>query len=263
MNQCALRACAAGLLVLAVGAGKARADGSYPGETLSLSVAGASVAGTETNFVASGQDLDTSGYAGGFGLEVYVKNPAVDPTCATSYLGEESASITDPSETQIIFGQAETLSDGPFSVPFKALLNAGPVLLCAYSTWVTDTAASAQLTVDVAAAPAPPAPSSTGTTPTGTAPATTPPATLKPPSNSKAPRVTRAGQWLTCTKGLWTNEPTRYAFGWTVNGRADKHARSSRLRVTRALRAHRIRCAVTASNQAGAQTRASASFTVR
>jgi hypothetical protein len=116
------------------------------GETLSIAQSGPAVAGQAVNFLATGQQTGVNDYAGGFSLEVFEKDPTVDPTCAASYWDETNNEITDPSELHFIIGDLQG-TDTTFSVPFKAVLEKpGPVLLCAYSTWITDTAASATLT---------------------------------------------------------------------------------------------------------------------
>jgi hypothetical protein len=146
-----------GLTVTVVAAGSAGATGSFPGETLSLSLSGAAVFGKTTNFVASGNQTDVSQYNSGgsysaFDLEVYAKDPRVDSTCAPNYSAENSAAISNPSETQLVIGQGQGTAN-TFSVPFKATFaRSGPVLLCGYSVYITDTAATAQLSINVAGA---------------------------------------------------------------------------------------------------------------
>src|SRR5581483_5944816 len=141
-----------GALAPAVMTGTASADGTYPGETLSLSQSASAVAGTATTFLASGQQTDVEDYAGGFDLNVFAKDPSVDPTCAPSYWEESNNTITDPSEERVVIGDWEGM-DTSFSTPFKLVFDQpGQVLLCAYSDWITDTAASAQLLVTVAPA---------------------------------------------------------------------------------------------------------------
>jgi hypothetical protein len=141
---------AVGLMVMAALAGSARATGSYPGETLTLALQGSPVVGKAANFVASGNQTDVSMYNSGgnysaFSLEVYAKDPRVDPTCAASYSAENNAAIGNPTETQVVIGQGQgTLTT--FNMPFKFVLaRTGPVLLCGYSEYLTDTAATAQL----------------------------------------------------------------------------------------------------------------------
>ena len=111
---------AVGLLGPAIFAGSAGATGPYPGETLSVAQSGPAVAGQATNFVASGQQTDVNDYAGGFSLDVFEKDPTVDPTCAASYWDETNNAITDPSELHFIVGDWQG-TDTTFSVPFKAV----------------------------------------------------------------------------------------------------------------------------------------------
>ena len=68
---------------------------------------------------------------------------------------------------------------------------------------------------------------------------------------------------LTCSAGTWSNKPTHFAYGWKVNGRAKHGAGSRRLKVTRALRRHRVQCIVTPSNAAGRTTAVTAPYRVR
>src|SRR5579862_1708037 len=126
----------------------ADATGSYPGETLALSAPATVTAGQAVTLTASGSQTDVDSYAGGFDLEVFAKDPSVDPTCASSFMGEMTTYLTESStEQRIVIG----LWQGPdtsFDLPVKVVFDhSGPVLLCAYSDWVTDTAAAAQLTV--------------------------------------------------------------------------------------------------------------------
>jgi len=231
-------ALAAGLVISALTvAAPAGATGSYPGETLSIAQSGPAVVGTAATFVATGQDLDAEGYAGGFNLDVFRKDPRVDSTCAPTYLGERDTWITEAGrgELPIVNGAWEGASTAPFSLPFKAVFDQpGPVLLCAYSEWGSDTAAAAELRFDVQASGGSPA--------------------AKPPANVSRPRLSRSGNRLACSTGTWTNAPTRFAYRWLVDGRARANAVASRLTVVPGLRGHRVRCAVTASNAAGRTT---------
>jgi hypothetical protein len=230
---------AAGLSAIAVA--PAGATGSYPGETLAVAQSGPAVVGHATNFVASGQQADVDSYAGGFNLEVFQKDPARDPTCSPSYTGEKSTYASElPAEKYIVVGQWEGMGTS-FSVPFQAVFDkAGPELLCAYSSWIVDTAAAAQLTVNV-----------TGGSSGGR------------PINVRKPHVTRSRQHLTCATGTWSNRPSSYGFGWLVDGRARKGAQGRTLSAGRGLRGHKVRCTVAARNRAGKTTATSASYTVR
>jgi hypothetical protein len=239
------------LALIAVGAAPAGATGSYPGETLSLSQSNPATAGQETNFVASGQQTDVGDYAGGFSLEVFAKNTDVDPTCSSSYLGEEQASVSDPYEQQIVIGGVEGLAD-TFSVPFKYLFpKSGQVILCAYSVWITDTAAAAALVVNIAA-PA--------TSPQTPSPPTSP--THSKPVDIRRPTVKQSGKTLTCSPGSWTGASS-YAYAWLVSGRVKRGARKRKLAVTSTLEHRSVACRVTATNAAGTTSASSRALRVR
>jgi hypothetical protein len=231
----------AALLTLAVPAA-ARAD--YTGETLSLTQSGASTAGALTTLTASGQDLDAPDYAGGFNLYVFAKNPAVDPTCAPSYWQEEQTYtnlLAVGAESLIDIGDWEGATTAPFSLPVKTVFTTpGPRLVCAYSTWVTDTAAAATLTVNVAGAQAAPTPAPV--------PTTGGPAPVAKPTATAAPSIHRAGRRLTCRPGTWTGGP-QLAFAW-LRGRATI-AHGAHLTVTRRLRHATVACRVTATDAGG------------
>lgn len=66
------------------------------------------------------------------------------------------------------------------------------------------------------------------------------------------PRVKRTGRKLTCTGGAG-------AYGWLVDGRVRPRAHRRTLRVTRALRGHRVACTITS----GGSTATSRPITVR
>jgi hypothetical protein len=245
---------ALGLLGPAALPGPASATGSYPGETLSLTQSGPAVVGKAANFLATGQQADVDEYAGGFGLDVFEKDPTVDPTCSPSFWDESNNSITNPSELHFIVGDWE----GPgttFSVPFKAVYSEpGPVLLCAYSTWITDTAASAQLTVDVTSPAPPPSSGSTPARPSGHPIGPTNPATVAKPVNTAPPHLTRVHNRLSCSRGAWLNGPRSFSFRWLAGTQRLRGAKKSRLIVARSLRGRRVQCSVSATNSAGTTT---------
>ena len=244
---------------------RASATGTYPGETLSLTQDASAVVGPAVNFEAVGQQTDVADYAGGFDLNVFAKDPSVDPTCAPSYPEEVNNSITDPSEQQVVIGDWQG-SDESFDVPFKLVFaHSGQVLLCAYSDWITDTAASAQLLVDVTApaspgsAPTPPAPPANPTAPAS--PATGTKAMAKP-RNTSRPRLKRSGKFISCTTGDWSNSPRGFSYRWLIGGRGLAKAKKSRLAVSPSLRGHKVQCSVRATNTAGAGTAVSHPLTV-
>jgi hypothetical protein len=207
------------------------------------------VQGQETNWVASGQQTDVEDYAGGFNLEVFAKDTDVDPKCSPSYLGEEQAEAGDQYEAQIVIGLWQG-SGTTFSVPFKYMFpRTGQVVLCAYSVYITDTAASATLVVNISA-------SSTSTT-TGT----TRPSASKPVDTVR-PAVKRSGATLTCNRGRWRNA-TSFAYAWSVNGKIRAGATDETLAVTSTLKGHHVTCRVTAYNAGGKATASSPPFLVR
>jgi hypothetical protein len=120
----------------------------YPGSTLSLTVSGQSVTGQLTTIVASG--TNTLEVVGGYQLDMYAKVASIDHLCANTSSEEKSASINEPTESQIAFGLSEGF--GPFSVPVKAMFNSGTTVLCAYNLWSYDTAVSAILSFTTGAA---------------------------------------------------------------------------------------------------------------
>ena len=250
-----LRASLAAVFMLAALPTAARADGSYPGESLQLALNGAASAGALTTIAARGQDLDAANYAGGFNLYAYAKDPAVDPTCAPSYLQEQNTYINlvdSGAELVIDAGDWEGPDNTPFSIPVKTVFKApGPRLICAYSTWATDTAAAATLTVNVAGGAAAPTPT----------PAPQPStSTVAKPSVTRAPSIARSGRRLTCSPGAWTGAPA-FSFSWQRGGRTIGHGR--RLTVTRGLRHHSVACRVTATNAGGSASILSPRMRVR
>jgi hypothetical protein len=116
MRTHALIASVAALLVAAAPA--AATGPSYPGETLSISLNGAAVAGQVTSFTASGTDPDAN--AGGYTLNVYTKPTSVDPTCAPDDISEDNTWGADlHNEFHPVVGDVETVDPGPFSTVFK------------------------------------------------------------------------------------------------------------------------------------------------
>jgi hypothetical protein len=255
---------AAAVLATGAWAAPAMATGpSYPNETLSVALSTPSVAGQETGFVASGQQTDVDDFPGGFDLDVFIKDPTVDPTCSPSYSGEQNNYITDPTERLFVVGDWEGL-DSSFSVPFQGVFETpASWLMCAYSEWGGDTAASAQLSFTVAApTPTPPTtPTTPVTPPSGSTPAGSSPVAM--PVGLSRPRIMRAGQTLVCTRGTWSNSPTRFAYSWLSNGRAVRGATGSRLKLAHTLKGDRVRCRVTATNSAGGRSVLSAPVLVR
>lgn len=242
------------LALAAIAPASAGATGSYPGETLSLKQTGPATVGPVSSFEAFGQQTESETDAGGFALQVFYKPPSVDPTCGASYGEENNTWGADlANELHPVVGDWQG-SGTTFSVPFKIEFDKpGAELICAYSTWSFDTAASAQLTVQVAGAPG------TSTTPTPTSTSTSAP--LRPSDTTK-PRVSRSGTKLMCSPGTWASSPTSYSYSWLSNGHALAGAHAHALSVSHKLHGHRVQCSVTASNAVGRTTAISSPYRV-
>ena len=84
---------------------------------------------------------------------------------------------------------------------------------------------------------------------------TSPPPTETVPVNTAAPRISgtaKAGSTLFCSKGTWTNSPTRYAYSWSRDGTPIAGADGATYQVQTADEELTITCTVSASNVAGA-----------
>ncbi len=214
------------------------ATGTYPGETLTLALSGPAVQGEETIFVATGRQTDVPNYAGGFGLDVFAKDVSVSRTCSPSYLGEEQASTHSTYEQQIVFGLPQGTTK-TFNAHFVYTFpRTGQVVLCAYSTWVTDTAAAATLTINIVPASAP-----------------------VRPAKVVAPKVAELDNLLICHRGTW-KDAVSYAFAWSTNGSPDLLDTDEIVTVSSLIKGKRAVCTVTAYNPAGSTTASSAPFVV-
>ena len=69
---------------------------------------------------------------------------------------------------------------------------------------------------------------------------------------------TAVGRKLVCSRGTWTGSPTRYAFTWLRGGTVVGHGASYLVR--KADRGHALRCVVSARNENGVATAASAAL---
>jgi hypothetical protein len=136
---------------------------------------------------------------------------------------------------------------GNFSMPVAYVPRlAGRFLLCGYTDdAATTTLATASLLLTVGGASAPG------------------PTTTAKPASVEKPRVRRSGKKLVCQRGRWSNKPSRYAYGWLVNGNRKRGARGRKLGVTRKLRGRKVRCRVTAYNAVGATTALSRPLRIR
>jgi len=112
-----------------------------------------------------------------------------------------------------------------------------------------DGATSTQITTVDVSAPAPGA--GTPTPPAFVPPSGGPPPDAKPkaPRNLKRPGLSvdkKDPKLLRCTAGQWEGRP-KYGYRWLRDGKAIKHATSSRHRIAKADAGHRVSCRVTAT----------------
>jgi hypothetical protein len=218
--------------------GAAPAAAQVP-HSLSLSGAPTATAGQPSVLQATGTVSDDPSVFLARYINAYAWPAGIVGTCPTAY--QNALQIKDSTFAQ--GGQTVALSvpvDGSFSIPIAFTSTApGPFLICAYLHEGVGTDAFASLLVDVAAA-----------APGG--PAT--PAPAARPGSLVKPKLSRSGRTLVCSRGSWSGAPTKYAYRWTVDGKRKSGAAGRKLRVTRKLRGHKIRCGVTATNAAGSTT---------
>jgi hypothetical protein len=181
-------------------------------------------------------------------INVYALPAAVVANCPATY--QNALQIKDGTTAQ--GGQTVALSvpaSGSFSVPLVFTSTAaGRFLLCGYLHEGVGTDAMASLAVDVSAAPP-----AGGGAPDGGDPAL-PPAAATRPAGVARPKLRRSGRTLVCSRGTWSGDPAKYTYHWTVDGKRRHGAVRRKLRITRKLRGHAIRCGVTATNAAGSAT---------
>jgi hypothetical protein len=112
----------------------------YPASRLSLHVKGKPRVGRMTTIVARGGNR--TDMPGGLMLMAFAKRPQLDPTCSKTYTGEVAGWQGNPSESLVYSDSNAENSVGRFRIPMKIAFRRGPVLVCAYSVYITDTAAS-------------------------------------------------------------------------------------------------------------------------
>jgi hypothetical protein len=147
----ALAVAALALLALPTLAAAGETSPYYPGSTLTVKLATKPRAGKVTTLIASGEN--TSGELN-FGLEMFAKLAKEDPTCMPTYEEELNSSINEKGESSIYQGESAE-GRGPFQLPIKAEFNPVKVVICAYSIYVTDTAANDRIVFTVPPAPKP------------------------------------------------------------------------------------------------------------
>jgi hypothetical protein len=242
---------AAGILGLGVGATPALGQT----HTLNLSApSSTAVVGQTIVIQASGSNerepiVDFSSY-----LTVVVIPTSVLSACPADYSsGKQVARSSGAQGGEVLdeFHREEEDAAGNFSMPVAHTpRKPGRFLLCGYTDdGATTTLATASLALNVEDAPVPaPSPS---------------PSPIAKPANLTRPRLTRSARKLVCSRGSWSNGPSRYSYRWLVNGKRKRGATGRTLAVTRALRGRRVQCRVTAFNTAGAAAALSRPLRIR
>jgi hypothetical protein len=242
------------------GASPALADGTapaYPGSVVHVSVSGPLQAGKVLTITATGANTAQTALGGpalDFGLDLIVVDPQIlKGPCEVSEQKELTDITNVPDGGRLLnFDDLNEGSSGPFRIsqPYEPA-GFGPLLVCAYSKYVTDDAAyaSTQVQIKPADKPAPPRVS---------------PRPSAPPRSLARPMVRLSHGRLTCTRGRWSNRPTQFTYRWKI-GRGRFGSARTKGRV--ALSAHRqgkaIVCSVTASNARGSARATSRARTFR
>jgi hypothetical protein len=204
--------------------------------TLSLSAPSSAAVGQTIIIQASGWNYQDPVFTFSSYLSIDAIPTGVLSTCPADY----SAAAQIARETSTQGGEVVTSyqsedgdTAGNFSIPVAYVPRfAGRFLLCGYSDdAATSTLATASLVVNVE-----------GGTPAAK------------PASVERPRLRRSGKKLVCQRGSWSNSPSRYSYGWLVNGKRKPGARGRTLGVTSKLRGRKAQCRVTAHNAAGATT---------
>jgi hypothetical protein len=240
---------AAGGVLVAFGVGGSPAFGAA--YTLNLSAPPTAVVGQPMIIQATGANPADDFFFSW--LDVDAIPTSVLSTCPSGYLNASqvaSSTFAEGGENLATALREDVDSAGSFSMPIAYTPRTpGRFLICAYTNdGASYTLATAALIVNVqgAGTPAP--------TPSPTSPA---PQLIEKPANIEKPRVRRFGRKLICNRGRWSNSPSRYSYGWLVNGKAKKGASSQTLRLKRRLRGRAVQCTVTAHNAAGVTKAAS------
>jgi hypothetical protein len=234
----------------ALAARGAQADGSdpdYPGSTVHVAVTGPRQQGKTLTIVATGSNAaDGLAVHISYGLEVIVVDPALlHGPCLPSYEAELTDVTNNPQAGRLLtFDDLNEGDSGAFRIPLRFTPGGhGPLLVCAYSLYITDDAAHGSAKVQIA-----------------------------PPGggggagrlhSTGRPRVRRSGGRLVCTRGTWSGHPTSFAYRWRVGtGRWGAGGHGAGKAVTGALHGHTVACQVTAHAGGRSATRASRPFKV-
>jgi hypothetical protein len=250
-----------GIVLALLAASPARADGTdpaYPGSVVHVSVSGPLQAGKVLTITAAGTNAADNqlGVPISYGLELIVVDPEIlKGPCEVSE-EKEISDITDvPNSGQLL--NFSDLNEGP-SGAFKITQpyepgGFGPLLVCAYSKFVTDDAAYGSTEVRIA-------PAAKGKGKAKGNGGGSHSATARPKSVAR-PIVTRSHGRLRCSRGRWSNRPTQFTYRWKLGSGAFGSARtSSRLTLPAHSRARTVVCSVTASNAKGSARATSTPF---
>ncbi len=219
----------AALFALGVAASPALAQ-TY---TLNLSGPTTATVGKSTIMQASGSNPPDDFFSSW--LDVSAIPTSVLATCPADYLNAAQvarSAYADGGDVVVTAQRENVDAAGNFSLPFGYTpTKAGRFLLCGYTNdGATYTHTTASMTVDVSG---------------------------DRPANLTKPKLTRSRGQLVCSRGRWSNRPSRYSYSWFVNGKRKKGATGQRLAITKNLRNHAVVCKVTASNAGGSKTAAS------
>jgi hypothetical protein len=207
---------------------------------LHVTTTGPQVAGQVLTIVATGTNAPF-GTPIDYGLRLFAIDHAQLPIpCAESFSMEETICEDNPQTGALLaFEDLNEGLSGPINISLPITLGGpGDLLIWAYTVLVTDDAAWASDELTIARS--------------GTA----------QPVVTTRPRVTRSGNRLVCSRGVWTGNPTSYAYRWRVVHKPGAVGRRATLTVTGRLPGHTVQCAVIATNPAGSARATSRLFKV-
>ena len=254
-----------GVAALGTVAGRARAADGF---ALQLSTPAPAVVGQPVTLTAIGKNPALADYPYVTYLDVDLFGPGAVSACpATESAAGQLAPNTGGS---LLAFDVEIAIDatGNFSIPVGFVPEVpGPFLLCGYTAGLAgETLAAASVTIPVASAGGAPG----GGAPGGAAPGSPAPgsagagsAAPGKPRNLAPPRLRRSGGRVICDAGRWANSPTRFTYGWLVDGHAKRGATGRSMAITRRLRGHKVRCGVSAANGTGRGTALSQTLAIR
>jgi hypothetical protein len=237
-------------------------DPAYPGSVVHVSVSGPLQAGKVLTITATGTNAPDNqlGVPISYGLELIVVDPEIlQGPCEVSE-EKEISDITDvPNSGQLLnFSDLNEGQSGSFKItqPYEPG-GFGPLLVCAYSKFVTDDAAYGSTEVRIAPAAKGKGKGKGKAKGSGGGSHS---ATARPNSLAR-PVVTRSHGGLSCSRGRWGNRPTQLTYRWKLGSGAFGSPRtSSRFTLPAHSQARSVVCSVTASNAKGSARATSTPF---